>query len=231
MPLAWPSILLPSSELWNVNTNPSRGGGRSTANTEQVVTGPSGYVSASLTVPCNRTDKVLAMRALLAGLDGRAGTLLVGPFEVARAPWFVDPLTGSKVTYGRAAKSAAVDPAFGTGAMTAATLDFRLAADAALNATALVIQRNRGGPLMAGQYLSIAGRLHMITALTTVDTGQVGTVGVTVRPWLRAAYAGGTPVEFGAPLATMRLATDDTGRLELDLSRRGTVTLDLVEAF
>lgn len=233
-PLAWPSILVPSSESWNVNRGASRSGGRSLTNQEQVVVGPSGYVTATLTVPCNKPARVLAMRALLAGLDGRAGTVLVGPFEVTRAPWFTDPLTGGKITYGMGAKDAAIDPAYETNPDTASTLDFKVGNPAAMNATALNITVNRGGRIEPGMFFSVGGRLHIITAVTAQDVtppNGPGAANVNFRPWLRSDYPTGTVIEFGKPLATMRLASDDTGAMELQLSRYGTVTLDLVEAF
>lgn len=236
MPLAWPSILIPSSERWALQ-NPSRSGGQSFSGVEQVVRSPASRWAATLTVPCNRREKVLAMRALLAGLDGRAGTVLVGPFEVSRAPWFVDPLTGGKVTRYRGDKDATRDQAWGVNADTSADLDFRLSSGAAMNATAATIQRNRGGMLAPGMFFSVGERLHMVTALTTFDpTGPnglavSGPVGLQFRPWLRADCAAGTSVEFGRPTCLMRLASDDTGAMELALSRFATVTVDLVEAF
>lgn len=234
-PLPWPSILVPSSEAWNPSKGGSRSGGRSLTNQEQIVEGPTGYSTATLTVPCNRREKVLAMRAALA--LGRSQAWLIGPFEVSRAPWFVDPLTGGKITRGRGDKDAAQSPAWGANADTSAVLDFRLSAPAAMNATAMTVQRNRGGLLAPGMFFSVGDRLHMVTALTTPDpTGPAGlaipgTIGMLFRPWLRANYAAGTPVEFGRPKGLMRLASDDTGAMELALSRFATVTLDFVEAF
>ena len=177
------------------------------------------------------------MRAFLAAMDGRAGSVLIGPMEGTRAPWFVEPLAGGKVTYSRGAKDAAVDPAFETSPDTASTLDFRTASAALLNDTAMTIQRNRGGLLAPGMVFSIGNRLHIMTELTTIDPGAddgyaaAGSIGVRFRPWLRADYPAGTPIEFGGPLGTMGLASDDTGAMELQLSRFGTVTLDLVEKF
>ncbi|MFY9292682.1 MAG: hypothetical protein WAP03_18610 [Methylorubrum rhodinum] len=198
-PLAWPSVLKASAEAWNFNAGASRAGPPSLTNVEQAITAPTGRVRASLTVPCNTPARVLAMRALLAGLDGRAGTVLVGPCEAGRRP------SGPR--------------------------SFRLAAAAALNATTLSIRRTSGGLLQAGQVVGIGGnRLHLITRLNGTDDGGVGPVSVTVRPWLRAAYAANTVLQMGAPLCEMQLATDDVPALELSLSRRGVVTLDLVEA-
>jgi hypothetical protein len=231
MPRTWNPILVPSSEKWNVNAGAARGGGRGVTNTEQVVALPSGYATASLTVPCFTRKTNLAMRALLAGLDGRAGTVLIGPYEVSRAPWNID-LVGGKITYGRAAKR----PDVYVGDQSA-TLDFRLSGSAAMNATSITIQRNRGGVLEPGMIFSIDNRLHMIVDLLSGEAaapgvqGPPGAVFVAIRPWLRADYADGTPIEFGRPLGTMRLATDDTGAMEQQLSKFSTVTLDLVEAF
>lgn len=230
-PLNWPAVLVPSSEVWNPNAGASRGGGRSISNQEQVVAGPSGYVTASLTVSCNTKAKVLAMRGLLAALDGRAGTVLVGPVEVSRAPWFVDPLTGGLVGPGQGARDAARDPLFSENPETSAVLDYRLATPATLNATTITVQRYHGGPILVGQFLSIGNRLHVVADLPSGDGGIPGPVRVSVRPWLRADYSAGTAVEFGRPVCPMRLASDDTGAMQLDLSRFGTVTLDLVEAF
>ncbi len=235
MALPWPQLLVPSSEAWNSNKGASRSGGRSLSNQEQIVEGPSGYTTATLTIPCNRPAKVLAMRAALA--LGRAQTWLIGPFEVSRAPWFVDPLTGGKVTRCRGDRDAARDPAWDANQDTSADLDFRLSADALINSTALTVQRNRGGLLAPGMFFSIGDRLHMVTALTTVDPSEPagvaapGAIGIQFRPWLRASHAAGTPIEFGRPKGLMRLASDDTGAMELALSRFGTVTVEFTEAF
>lgn len=237
MALPWPSVLVPSSEVWNPNKGASRSGGRSITNQEQVVVGPSGFITASLTIPVNKPAKVLAMRALLASLDGRAGTVLVGPCEGSRAPWFVDPLTGGKIGKKQGDRDAAQNPAWDTNPDTSADLDFRLAGPAAMNATSLTIQRVRGGLLIPGMMLSIGERLHILASLTTADAigagglAVPGNIGVTVRPWLRADYAAGTTLEFARPRCVMRRASDDDGEIELQLSRMGVVTLDLVEAF
>lgn len=234
--LPWSPILVPSSEAWNPNKGASRSGGRALGNQEQVVEGPSGYVTASLTIPCNKPAKVLAMRAALA--MGRTQTWLIGPREGSRAPWFVDPLTGGKISYGMGARDAATDPAFESNADTASTLDYKTAGAVLMNATAMTIQRNRGGLLSAGMLFSIGDRMHVLTALTTGDPANgdtglaiAGTIGVQFRPWLRADYASGTSIEFGRPRVAMRFASDDAGAMELQLSRTGSVTLDFVEAF
>lgn len=237
MPLPWPSILVPSSEKWNPNTSPSRGGGRGVLNQEQVVAAPTGYTTASLTIPCPDRPRVLAMRALLAGLDGRAGAVLIGPGEVNRAPWNVSPLTGGKISYAQGARDVAIDPAFAVNPDTTSVLNFTVSGGAPMNATTMNVRRVQGGVIEPGMMFSIGNRLHIVTALPNGELtapglpGPAGVLPIQFRPWLRADYLDGTPIEFGRPLATMRLATDDTGAMELQLSRTGVVALDLVEAF
>lgn len=229
MPLVWPSILVPSSEQWFAR-GLSRSGGQTFSGIEQVVQSPAARMTATLTVPCNTDAKVLAMRALLAGLDGRAGTVLVGPMEVRRAPWAADPLTGGLLSPAVARRNAAINPGWNANGDTAATLDFRTFGSVAMNAVAMSVQRLRGGILRPGMYFSIGDRLHVISALRAADGGGAGVIAIEFRPWTQSTYAAGTVVEFGRPKAAMRLATDDTGALDLQLSRFGTVTLDLVEA-
>ena len=228
--LNWPGSLVPSAEVWTL-VGTSRSGGQSGEGSEQVVRSPTARWKASLTIPCLSSQKVLDMRALILGLDGRTNTVLVGPIETDRAPWVIDPLTGAGISYRRGALNAATDPAYATNTDTNPTLDFRCASPAALNASTLTLQRNRGGLLRPGQYFSFNNWLHMVVALTSTDTGGPGTIGISFRPWLREARGTGDYAEFGQPLSRMRLASDDAGALKLQLSRFGTVTLDLIEAF
>jgi len=234
MPLPWSPLLVPSSEAWNPNRDSSRSGGVSFLNQEQIVEAPFGYTAARLTIPCKRPAEILAMRAALA--LGRGQVWIIGPIEGLRAPLFVDPLTGGTITRFIGERDAARDPAWSTNQDTSATLDFRLARAAAMNATTIAVQRVHGGLLSPGMFFSIRNRLHVITALTTADPTDAGgyaapgELGVQFRPWLRDDYPTGTPIEFERPNALMRLANKDIGALELQLSRFANVSLDFVHA-
>ena len=223
-PLPWPSELRPSSEDWSL-----RGGTRSSGQTfqgqEQIVVSPTARWKATLSIPCFKRAQVLAMRRVLA--YGRAQTWFVGPYEFGRAPWNVFSL-GGKIVYGKGIEG---------GADTAAALSFALAVGTPLGSPQIQIARVKGGALEPGMMLSIGGRLHIITELAG-ETGTPGRQGppntlifANIRPWLRVDHAAGDGIEFGSPVGTMRLASDDTGTMELQLSRYGTVTVDLVEAF
>lgn len=213
----WPAILVPSDEDW-MPRGGSRSGGQAFTGAEQLIVSPTARWEASLTVPCFSREAVLAMRTVLA--QGRAATWLIGPREGARLPWRRDPLTGGALTERNGIPgNVDSDP----------SLIFRLAAAAPMNATRLSVARVQGGIVEPGQILSVAGRLHTIIALDAADDGTAATLGLTIRPWTWSAVAPGTPIEFRRPVGSMRLASDKTGAMKLQLSRTGTVTLDLVE--
>lgn len=230
----WPSILVPSSEVWNPNKGSSRTGGRSLTNQEQVIEGPSGYATASLTIPCNTPAKVKAARVVIA--LGRAQRWLVGPFEYSRAPWATDAY-GRRITPKLLRRPDLDGTAFADGGAVAIAdtlIPATVAAPATMNATSLRIARPLGtvfredvvstilGDLEPGLFFEVAGRLHLIVDVA----GDL----LTFRPWLRADIAAGTSINLVSPKGTMRLASDPDG-LELQLSRTGTLTLDLAEAF
>jgi len=228
--LPWPSVLVPTSEDWSLRGG-TRSGGQTFEGNEQIVASPTARWKASLTIPCMRREQTLAMRQVVA--LGRTQPWLVGPVETTRAPWNID-MIGGKITYGRGEKDGGD---FEAGEDTSSVLKFRLSGAAEMNATSIAVERVKGGALEPGMVLSIYGRMHTITAIPSGDPNTLGlqaapgVIGVQIRPWLRSDYEDGAVIEFGRPLCQMRLASDDTGAMELQLSRYGTVTLDLVEAF
>lgn len=226
-PLIWPSVLMPSSEDWSLRGG-SRSGGQTFQGNEQIVVSPTARWRAKMDIPCWEPEHTRAMRRVIA--LGRTQLWYVGPYEFERAPWGVDPLTGALITYANQQPGAAepYDQA----------VNFVLAAGTSVGDTVIAVTRSRGGLLKPGMTFSINGRLHTIVDLTTADNPQPGTgaalkgnIGLSIRPTLRFAYPSGAIVEFGKPIGTMRLASDDTAAMELQLSRYGTVTVELVEAF
>jgi hypothetical protein len=225
--LTWPRVLVPASESWHLQ-NTSRSGGVSLTGSEQVVASGASRWRASLSIPISRDEQVLAWRALVAGLDGRAGTVLVGPTDARRAPWGTD-------AYGRVLSPSLyrrrhldgtpfADPPDLAESLITATL----AAEAAIRAASITIRVTQGSAPSPGNYLEIANRLHIVTAIL----GQSGQdTACQIRPGLRASAAAGAAVRLVSPKCEMRLASDETGDLELQLARFGTVAVELVEAF
>lgn len=225
------------SEAWRIE-NASRTGGATILGQQQFAQSPAGHWRGRMQFHCITEDDYLEVDGFLAALDGSANTFYLGPIDWRGRPWNIDPLTGGRITPNRTAASTGGDPGYDTNPDTTGALNFALAAPAALNATTLTIQRNKGGRLKRGQYFAVGGRLHIIAGLLTPDpvdpvTGQPapGTVQVSIRPWLRDAYPVGSYLEFGQPFGLMRLAPDATPLLERTTSPLSDLPLEFIEAF
>jgi hypothetical protein len=221
-PLPWPSVLMPSSEDWSLRGG-TRSGGQTFQGNEQIVASPTARWKASLTIPCFKRAQILEMRRVIA--LGRSQVWYVGPYERGRAPWPYEPIIGGLISDR-------------TPGLSQPPIQISLGAESPVNTAVLTPNRASGGLLVPGMLFSINGRLHMITKLNSGNPVAAGSglaapglIEVEIRPWLREGWPEGTPMEFATPLSTMRLASDDTGAMELQLSRYGTVTLELVEAF
>lgn len=231
-PLAFPTTLTVIKASRPRLSNPSRGGGPGLDGTEQLVVAPGGgRWTWSVTIQIRTRDDVLDLDAFVLGMAGRAGTAIVPIFDGQRAPWNVYPLTGGFITPAKAAYDHAIDPAYDTNPDTTGTLAFALSAPAAMNVTTLAVARATGGVVRPGMFLSIGSEMHVVTALGAPDPGGPATLSVSILPWLRDDHAAGAAVEFARPVCLARLASDDTGRMDLDLLRFGQVTLDFIEAF
>ena len=220
-PLAWPEALRPSSESWVIE-NADRSGGVSITGSEQIVSTPGGRWRAKLTFMLF-SDEAPVMRALILGLRGRSGTVLVGPFDMTGAPrgGVLDPW---------AAELGIINdgqpyPAPREAEDVAATLY----ASATLRARSLSIRMQAGRRPSAGNYVSVANRLYVLTGVT--PQGAPNDFTCSIEPPLKQPAAFGAPVDFINPVCVMRLATP-VDRLPISASTFATdVTLDLVEAF
>lgn len=105
-----------------------------------------------------------------------------------------------------------------------------LAAVAAARATQLLIATSGDPVPIAGEFIGLGDRAHMVTGVST-DTLPANQALLRVQPPLRAAGAIGDPVETMDPVCRMQL---DPKGLEtavmLDLAIIGRVSLDFYEA-
>lgn len=221
--LPWPPQLRARSVSFAMDS-PSRSGGRSLAGIEQIVASGVGLWRASLDIAVRREHEALAWRALLAGLQGRAGTVLV-PTRQAYRP--VDrngsPLSPCDVAgYGGGSFNFDLS-GFGQGALTHATL----ASPAALGATQIAVTLVNGDGPRPGHYFGIGERLYLVSAVWRETTA--GPTQVRFWPRLREAAPAGERVILDRPVCLMRLAEDASGAATLDLGRFADVSLSFVE--
>jgi hypothetical protein len=220
----FPLGLAPQSVLFDLE-NASRSGGVSTTGLERIIgSGASRWRATYSNIPVNTADEVLAYRAFKIGLRGRAGTFLASPFDRNTVNWPVDEfgrlLNPAFTRDRRLDGSIYQDPEIPAASQVVATF----AASALRRATTVQIAVSQGSSIKAGQYFSpSAGRLHVITEVVTLGT-------YAIMPPLRDAATIGQSVNFTRPTCEMRLATDDSGALDLQLARFGSVTIDMIEA-
>lgn len=291
MALTWPASLVPRAAMFRIDAR-SQTGGPTITGDEQIVQSAAGIWRARLSaITVNNRERILAYRALLAGLDGRFGTVLVPLCDKSRAPltattytvigdvvgdppWWkrwdavIDnetyrysalahlgtativslhsfdwapssgtPAIGDYVTLSaQRRRLTAIDgtrhifepPIVPGPVATLGTASTTLNASAAAQATTVIINRSTGSVLLDGMYFSTpSGRLHIITVVEGF-AGNIFTC--TIRPPLRAALSAGTVLNMVTPVCEMRLASDDTGELELQMLKQGQATLEFVEA-
>ncbi|WP_116654874.1 hypothetical protein [Pelagibacterium sediminicola] len=229
---SWLPAIFPRAGLFFLE-NQSSSGGVSILGNEQVVVAPSSRWRAQFSMPVVTETSVLAWRAFVAGMGGRAGTVLVpkweayGPRdangrrfeELATALYGDDALFKDGTNFDLSGFAQDDTPVYAS-----------LSAPAALNATQIAVEYGPGiDGLRPGQYFSIGHRLYVVTQAWQEADGAP--TQIRFSPWLREDVEQGTPVIIDRPVCLMRFAQDATGELELDLGRWGQGQLEFVESF
>jgi hypothetical protein len=223
--ISWPPLLIPRQASFQIDV-PSRSGGLSMTGSEQVTVSAAGRWKARLDVPLARENRILAMRGLLAQLEGRAGTVLVPKWERygprdANGKRMAQLATAGYENCGLNADLSA----FGQDEFDHA----ELASSAAAGSTQISVTLAAGidGP-RPGQYFGVGQRLYLCQSVWQEEEGDP--LQVQFTPRLREAGVSGDRVILDRPVCLMRLADDDSGNVMLDRGLFGTATFDFVEA-
>lgn len=227
----WPIHLWPSRSTFMLE-NQSRTGGVSILGNEQITIAPSARWTARLSLPAVTERTILAWRAFIASMGGRAGTALVPTWDAfsahdangrrfdgkSAARWGGD-IDQEGVAFDFSGFGQDDTPVYAT-----------LAEAAALNATQIAVNYAPGiDGVRPGQYFSIGKRLYLVTQAWQVDDDAP--TQVKFSPWLREDVTAGAAVNIDRPVCLMRFAQDQTGELELDMGRWGSGQLEFVEAW
>ena len=101
--------------------------------------------------------------------------------------------------------------------------DCKLAASCAQNATTLTVTNSSSYPVLAGDYIEIAGRLHIVKS--------IGGSTWTIWPPTRMAYDNLQPIQIYDPRLKAYLQPDSRGyQMTLDMGRVSRMSLDFIEA-
>ncbi|WP_375599381.1 hypothetical protein [Devosia sp. Naph2] len=219
----WPWFF-PRSAMF-LPENASGTGGANLVGGEMIVARP-GRWRASVAGPVVCEETVLAWRAFVGAMDGRAGTVLVPKWE-QRGIRDADGRELGQIpmaNYGNGGLNFDLS-GFGQSDIEHATL----AADVAAQSTRISLSLAVGqlGP-RPGNYIGIGQRLHLVTAAW--DDVEDPVLNLQITPWLREDATAGGRVILDRPVCLMRFANTMTGELELDMGRFGSGRLEFVEA-
>lgn len=223
----WPPLLFPrEAEFFPATQTVS--GGQSISGSEQVISsGGAGRWRAVMSVPVRGEERVLALRAMLAGLEGRLGTILVPKWDRFRQR----DINGRRFSE------------VGATAYGDCSLNFDLSGwgqdenppastgeSSALGSTQISVNYAPGiDGVRPGQYFGIGPRLHIVQQVWAED--EEGASTIRFWPPLRSAVEEGTAVILDRPVCLMRLASDDAGQTVLTRRAHGVAQLEFVEAY
>ena len=230
MRVNWPPMLRPHDVMWRLE-NQSRSGGVSLTGSEQIVSSGAGRWRCRIdlrtygTSHDGREEAVLALRAFLAQMEGRVGEVLLPAFDGFRPRDAAGNMLSDVEQVPLGHLFLFEHWGFGQDEFTHATL----AANASLGATQISINVLDGQGPRPGHYFGIGERLYI--AQQTWQDNPDGVTFIRFAPRLRAAATSGTRVILDRPVCRMRLASDDTGELTLEMRRWGQTTIEFVEAW
>lgn len=222
---SWPAALLPRIVEFTPDTQ-SRSGGLSMTGSEQLTVSNAGRWRAKVTVSIRGEARNLALRAFVAGMEGRAGTVLVPKFERYRP----SDVNGREFSQVPATGYSCDDFNFDLSGFGQSddVVHAQLAVPAASGATRLSIVINDGEGPRPGHYIGIGERLYRLQQGWELVEG--GPLQAQIWPRLRGSAAMAERVILDRPVCLMRFADDNTGEAALNRAGSGRATFDFVEA-
>jgi hypothetical protein len=193
----WPiELFAPKAMRWRRLGVANSGGTSASGLNRFSTTDGGGFWVCEMDVDLFAVTKIMAARAVIEGLDGGAGTILVPFIADHEAPY---PTGGPAEDVPHSD-----DTPFSDGTLYAGwSIDIKASA-AALRATTLGIAKTASADLIGGEMLSIEypTKGHHLHTVIRTNEGQTE---ITIRPPSREAIPDDTVLNFDRPLCAMRL--------------------------
>jgi hypothetical protein len=199
----------------------TRSGGETITGRQQVVSSGVARWMMSLTFPLFNRETILAFRAWLAQMEGRANYTQIGPCDCSNGNRLIPTVGG--IPYDD--DSLHTD---GAGFMQGGALPTISAAASAGATQITIINGSTQLPVLAGSYLGVGGYMYVVAAATALPDEKTL---LEIRPKLRTSLAEDAVVDWCEARGPFRLVNDDSGVFDLQLSRIGAAVVDLVEVF
>lgn len=220
----WPSALRFRSVEFRPESQ-SRSGGLSLTGSEQLTVSNAGRWKARVTVVVRGEASNLALRALVAGMEGRVGTVLVPKWERFRPR----DDNGREFSQAQSVGYSCTDFNFDlSGFGQSDEVHARFTDAAAQGATLAFLDIVDGEGPRPGHYFGVGNRIYRCASVSQVSEGDP--TQVQFWPRLREAAAVDTPAILDRPVCLMRFADDNQGEAALNLAGSGLVTMEFVEA-
>lgn len=182
-------------------------GGASMTGEEQVIVSPAARWAAAVTLFSSKEDS-LSLRALSAQLEGRIGSVLLPPQDGIRPYDAAGRLLSQNQATALDDGSLFFDH---SGIGQTPLYEGLVSAAAARGATELTVDLLNGPGPRPGHYFGIGERMYWVRYVWNLTPTRIK---VRFVPRLRDAMAGGEPVLLARPVCRMRLAKNDSGRVE-----------------
>lgn len=226
----WPAALWPRQAHFSPTVQ-SRSGGLSLNGSEQVTVSDAGRWQARVTVAIRGEETNLALRAFLAQMGGRAGTVLVPKVDAYRpvdingrmlsqvfAAGYDDgtPQDGNGFNFDLSGFGQQEDPVA------------QIAANAGAGSTRVLISTGGSVGPRPGHYFGVGQRIYLASHVWQEEEGDPADV--QFWPRLRTSAELGSPAILDKPMCLMRFASDEEGQEALSRRGSGIVTFNMVEA-
>lgn len=217
-------LMRPIVQDWHLDVRTRGGGELAIEGREQVIDSGIARWVARIQYRAHNRATVLAIRAQTWRLRGRLNFLKIGPCDCVNGGRIGGIIGGIPYSQPFGYTATHTD---GTG-FSQGGVGPTVNAPAAARNDFVDLKVNNSSGLVPGIYLGLGDRLYGV--IDAVSLGN-GVRRLFIEPGLREAITTATPVRLCDARTIMRAVVDDTGRLELELSRFGTATFDLVESY
>jgi hypothetical protein len=217
-------ILRPQIQSFDIDARTRSGGELAVTGREQVIGTGLGRWVANVQIRVHNQATVRAARALAWKMKGREHAVLMGPCDCSNASFAGNIITGIPYSQPGGILTLHSD---GTGFSQGGQLPVVLATSAYRN-TFVDIIVNDAVSLGEGIFMGFGDKLYGVVGVQTLSPT---TKRIHVEPSLREAVTTATPIRLCDARCPMRAVSDDVARLELNLSRWGTFTLNMYEVY
>lgn len=220
----WPEILKPLDDVIPYLEGQGASAGQSITGQNRFVRGLAARWRYSMRVKIWSKEEHLAWRSFAAQVEGQLNLVRVPICDCRYIPTYS---AGVISTYAGTVPYSDDMPHSDDAGFAQSGIEGQIATAVDAGATSIVINVPSGVIPVSGQGFSIGDRYYQVKTITLISGS---TYTLTFGPRLRADLLGGETISFTEFYCLMRLSSEDVLRVDRELLRHSSVTVDFVEA-